>query len=68
MPLNISVGDTLIMKKEHPCGSKRFLVLRAGMDFRLRCEGCGREFMIPRSKMEHNVKSIEKPEAKRAQE
>ena len=68
MPLNISVGDTLIMKKEHPCGSKRFLVLRAGMDFRLRCEGCGREFMIPRSKMEHNVKSIEQPEVKPAQE
>ena len=61
MPLNINVGDTLIMKKEHPCGSKRFLVLRSGMDFRLRCEGCGREFMIPRSKMEHSVKSIEKP-------
>ena len=43
---------------EHPCGSRRWLVLRVGMDFKLRCEGCGREFMIVRSKAEKNVKTI----------
>ncbi len=58
MPLNICVGDVLTMKKNHPCGSRDFLVLRAGMDFRLRCTGCGHEFMIPRAKMEKNIKLI----------
>lgn len=60
--LDIQVNDILTMKKQHPCGSKRMLVLRAGMDFKLRCEGCGREIMSPRSKIEKNVKSVERAE------
>ena len=56
--MDIHVGDVLELKKEHPCGSRRWLVLRVGMDFKLRCEGCGREFMIVRSKAEKNVKTI----------
>lgn len=46
------------MKKSHPCGSDRMVVLRIGADFRLRCEGCGHEFMTPRSKCERKIKSI----------
>jgi hypothetical protein len=56
--VNVLTGDTLVMKKEHPCGGKEFLVLRAGMDFRLRCVRCGREFFIPRAKAEKNIKKI----------
>ena len=61
--MQISVGDVLEMKKQHPCGERRFLVLRAGMDFRLRCLKCGREFMIPRTKAEKNIKNIIKENA-----
>ena len=50
--------DILVMKKKHPCGEKKMLVLRSGMDFKLRCIGCGREFMIARSKAEKNIKSV----------
>lgn len=60
--MDIRVGDTLVMKKAHPCGSCRWEVLRTGADFRLRCLGCGREVMGARSKFERNVKSIERPE------
>ena len=35
-----------------------FLVLRAGMDFRIRCKGCGREVMVPRLKIEKNIRKI----------
>ncbi len=56
--MDISKGDILMMKKKHPCGADKMLVLRSGMDFMLRCVGCGREFMIPRSKAEKNVKSV----------
>ena len=52
--MDIAIGDILEMKKEHPCGSRRWEVLRVGMDFRLRCEGCGREMMIPRKKAAKN--------------
>lgn len=56
--MDIHVNDVLLMKKPHPCGSREWLVLRIGMDFRLRCQGCGREMMIPRSKAEKSVKKI----------
>lgn len=56
--MDINVGDVLTMKKEHPCGSKEMQVLRIGADFKLRCKGCGREFMTPRAKCEKKIKSI----------
>ena len=56
--MDVRVGDILLMKKPHPCGEKRFLVLRSGMDFRIRCVGCGREVMVPRVKCEKNIKQI----------
>ena len=56
--MDIRVGDTLEMKKAHPCGSKDWQVLRVGMDFKLRCCGCGREVMIPRVKAEKNMKKL----------
>ena len=46
--MDIRVNDILVMKKPHPCGEKRWLVLRTGADFRLRCLGCGHELMTPR--------------------
>ncbi len=56
--MNINVGDYLIMKKPHPCGCNKFLVLRSGMDFRIRCTDCAREVMLPRVKLEKNIKSV----------
>ena len=58
--MDVRVGDILTMKKPHPCGEKRWLVLRVGADFRLKCLGCGREVMNPRSKVEKNIKNIER--------
>jgi len=54
--MDVRVGDILMMKKNHPCGCSRFNVLRVGMDFRIRCESCGREVMVPRVKVEKNIK------------
>lgn len=56
--MNISVNDILEMKKPHPCGGKSFLVLRVGMDFKIKCLTCGHEVMVPRSKCEKNIKSV----------
>lgn len=56
--MDIKVGDRLLMKKPHPCGSKEFCVLRIGMDFKLKCTGCGHEVMVPRVKAEKNIKKI----------
>ncbi len=60
--MDVRVGDILKMKKKHPCGSDSFSVLRVGMDFKIRCTGCGHEVMVPRSKVEKNIKRIEREE------
>ncbi len=56
--MDVRLQDLLVMKKSHPCGSKEWLVLRTGMDFRLRCQGCGHEVLLPRSKAEKNIRQI----------
>lgn len=53
-----SVGDTLEMKKKHPCGETRFLVLRIGSDIRIRCRGCDRDLVLPRIKLEPSVRRV----------
>ena len=56
--MDVRLNDILQMKKPHPCGSDRWVVLRTGMDFRLRCCGCGHEVMLPRSKAEKNIRKV----------
>jgi hypothetical protein len=56
--MEIELGDILLMKKEHPCGEKRWKVLRTGADIRMKCEGCGHEVMLPRHKITKNIRSI----------
>ena len=56
--MDIKVNDKIITKKEHPCGNNEFTVLRVGMDFKIHCTKCGREVMVPRSKIEKNIKKI----------
>ena len=60
--MDVRLGDTLTLKKQHPCGSCRWEVLRIGADFRLRCLGCGREVFGPRQKFEKQIKRIDRAE------
>lgn len=54
----IKVGDRVEMKKQHPCGGKTFVILRVGMDLKIKCEKCGREIMAPRKKIEKGIRLI----------
>lgn len=56
--MDIKVGDHITVKKEHPCGSKEFIVQRIGMDFKIQCVQCGRVIMLPRNKIEKNIRFI----------
>ena len=60
--MDVQVGDVIRMKKPHPCGSLEFTVLRVGMDFKIKCNGCGREVMIARLKCEKNIKKELRPQ------
>lgn len=35
--MDIQVGNIVKLKKQHPCGSREWEVLRVGADFRLKC-------------------------------
>ena len=54
--MNFVVGDLVQVKKLHPCGSKIWEILRLGADVRLKCDGCGREVILPRGKFVKMVK------------
>ena len=58
--IKISLGDTLEMKKPHPCGSNQWEVLRVGADFRLKCCGCSHQVMLKRTLVEKNTKAVER--------
>lgn len=50
--IRYAVGDTVILKKKHPCGDTRMKVLRVGSDIRILCLGCGRDMTLPRLRLE----------------
>ncbi len=52
------VGQQVQMKKGHPCGANCWRIIRVGMDFRIKCEKCGRSVLIPRSRFERRVKAV----------
>lgn len=56
--MDVQVGDRILTRKPHPCGNAEFEVLRVGMDFRIRCTKCGHEILLPRLKIEKNIKKI----------
>ena len=60
--MDIQVGNIVKLKKQHPCGSHEWEVLRIGADFRIKCTGCGHQIMIPRKTLEKSVKEIKKQE------
>lgn len=60
--MDVLPGDIIEMKKKHPCGSFQFEVLRVGMDFKIKCSGCGHEIMAPRKNIEKSIKKLIRPE------
>lgn len=54
----IRLGDQVRMRKPHPCGSSDWEVVRLGADIGIRCSGCGRRVLLPRSQFTRQVKSL----------
>ena len=48
--MDYNIGDIVRTKKPHPCGSKLWEITRVGVDFKLKCQGCGHIVMVPREK------------------
>lgn len=54
--MNFELGEVIKMKKAHPCGTNQWEILRVGMDFRLKCCGCGHQVMLPRKQVEKSFR------------
>lgn len=56
--MDLKLHQKVELKKQHPCGSKVWTILRIGMDIKLKCSGCGHELMLPRAKAEKAIKKL----------
>lgn len=52
------LGDVVQMKKQHPCGTNAWKVIRMGMDIRIKCTGCEHSIMLPRLEFEKKMKKV----------
>ena len=58
MPVKVFIGDVVRLRKVHPCGSYEWRVVRIGADIGLKCLGCGRRVLLPRSTFERRLKTF----------
>lgn len=63
--MEYQIGDIVRTKKVHPCGSKLWEITRIGVDFKLKCQGCGHEILVERPKA---LKMITKIEHKKSED
>lgn len=52
------INDVVEMKKQHPCGTNSWKVIRMGADIRIKCLGCGHSIMIPRNEFTKKMKRV----------
>jgi len=58
MDKNYQLGTKVIMKKQHPCGTNLFEVIRLGADIKIKCVECGRTIMMPRVEFNKKIKKV----------
>jgi len=52
------LNDVVEMKKQHPCGTNAWKIIRVGADIRIKCTGCQHSVMIPRREFEKKMKKV----------
>jgi hypothetical protein len=57
-PLPLNVGDTVQMRKPHPCGGDQWRIVRVGADIGIRCLTCDRKVMLARAECERRIKRV----------
>jgi hypothetical protein len=50
--VELRIGDVLRLRREHPCGSREWRVVRLGADIGLVCAGCGHRILMDRLDVE----------------
>lgn len=60
--MEYNLGDIVVMKKVHPCGSDEFKIIRLGADIKIKCTKCDRVIMLPRVEFNKKIKKVVKNE------
>ncbi len=58
MNLDYKLGSIVIMKKQHPCGTNKWQIIRTGADIKIKCLNCNRTIMLPRVEFNKKVKKV----------
>lgn len=56
--LDYKLNSIVMMKKQHPCGSNEWKIIRMGADIKIKCMNCGRSIMLPRIDFNKKIKKI----------
>ena len=60
--IEYTLHDTVVMKKQHPCGTNEWEIVRLGADIKIECCNCKRTVMIPRIEFNKKLKRVIKDE------
>ena len=55
---NYQIGTKVTMKKQHPCGTNEWEIVRVGADIKIKCLHCGRTILLPRIEFNKKLKKI----------
>ena len=56
--IDYKLDDVVVMKKQHPCGTNEFKIIRVGADIKIKCLNCGRTIMLPRIEFNKKIKKV----------
>jgi len=56
--LELKLGDIIKLRKQHPCGSYEWKVVRLGADIGIKCLLCGRIVLLKRRILERRIKAV----------
>ena len=56
--MDVKIGDKILTKKPHPCGSSEWSVIRVGVDVKIKCLGCGRVVMLTLPEFNKRLKKV----------
>jgi hypothetical protein len=61
---DVELGDIVVLKKGHACGTNAWKIVRFGADLKLECTGCGRTVMMPRIDVRKKARKVIREEVK----
>ena len=56
--MDYNLGSIVIMRKQHPCGTNKWEIIRMGADIKIKCLNCGRSIMLPRIEFNKKLKKV----------